>query len=163
MPLDNRRPPLLHLQLEALGDDTTVRLISPLLHIAPRVSLCFSACRFCTLFRCDDLLSLVPLKALRHLAHFHAFSRWIALQRSKKKSASVFDTFGSTWEFSERRCPRLIFFVSRAVSNTNTDILRHICLYSFIKRPNEEQQIKSFRGFRNMFRTKIQKSALSHV
>lgn len=64
MPLDNRRPPLLHLQLEALGDDTTVRLISPLLHIAPRVSLCCSARRLCAMFRCDDLLSLLPLKPL---------------------------------------------------------------------------------------------------
>lgn len=64
MPLDNGGPPLLHLQLEALGDDTTVRLISPLLHIAPRVSLCSSARRLGAMFRCDDLLSLLPLKPL---------------------------------------------------------------------------------------------------
>lgn len=43
---------LLHLQLFALGYDMTVRLISPLLHIAPCVSLplCFSALRLCTVF-----------------------------------------------------------------------------------------------------------------
>lgn len=53
MPLDNRRLPLLHLQREALGADTTARLISPLLHIAPRVSLCLSARRLSSMFRCE--------------------------------------------------------------------------------------------------------------
>lgn len=58
---------------------------SLLFYISLPVSLCVSARRLCAVFRCDDLLSLLPLKPLWHLARFHAFSRQIVLQRSKKK------------------------------------------------------------------------------
>lgn len=79
--------------------DCTVDL-SSFTYRSPCLSLCFSACRFCTLFRCDDLLSLVPLKPLRHLAHFHAFSRWIALQRSNKKKVHLCSTRSAALESS---------------------------------------------------------------
>lgn len=50
----SQAPSLLHLQLLALGDDMTVRLISPLLHITPCVSLSvflhsvYTAFEFCS-------------------------------------------------------------------------------------------------------------------
>lgn len=48
-------PSLLHLQLLALGDDMTVRLISPLLHITPCVSLSVFLHSVCTAFEfCSD-------------------------------------------------------------------------------------------------------------
>lgn len=70
---------LLHLQLFALGYDMTVRLISSLLHIAPRVSLsfCFSALRLCTTFESNSDLTTWKIfylsKPVWHLCRFDAF------------------------------------------------------------------------------------------
>lgn len=92
---------LLHLQLFALGDDMTARLISSLLHIAPCVSpplSAFSALGPCTVFESSSRLTtwrvfylsacVTPLL----LWCIWQLSTQLSLQAGKKKRVLMFDT-----------------------------------------------------------------------